>query len=492
MTIATAILLAAVFTRPMERVVTMDPIMAQSAYDYRASRLVYESVLSIDYAARPYRVAPGACELPEVSADGMVYRFRLRDGELTSEDAVREIERLRNPTNAAPGGFMLRKVVSVTALGEREFEICLSERQHVFPWMLTYVGIAKRDGSGTGAYELVSWRKNHEMVFRRRGERGARSEERGGFDEIRYLVIDDMSTQWLMFLKGEIDMLGEISRDNWDSIISADGRLAPKLEAEGVRLCETSTLDSMYIGVNMSDPVLGKNRKLRQALNAAFDFEAWRKFYNGRIEMSDGPIPHGVDGRLETPFKYASDLSLAKRLMAEAGYADGIDPATGRRLVLHLAIGRANQDSREAGELLAAFYERVGVRLELSFMTWDAFCKALNERRCQLYRIGWVGDYPDAENFLQLFHSRNVSPGPNHSNYENPEFDREYDAAMATSDVAERNAHWRRCQEIIREDCPWVFTHYPKSYSLVRRRVGNYLPGAFPYGNERYYKVAEP
>jgi len=286
-------------------------------------------------------------------------------------------------------------------------------------------------------------------------------------------------------------MLGEISRDNWDSVMTADGRLQPRLAAQGVCLYETQTLDSMYVGVNMDDPVLGPNRKLRQALNCAFDFPAWRRFYNNSVEASDGPVPHGVEGRLETPFAYGFDLEKAKRLLSEAGYPNGVDPTTGRRLTLTMSIGKATQESREAGELMAAFYARIGLRLELAFMTWDAFLRAMNERRCQLYRIGWVGDYPDAENFLQLFHSDNVSPGANHSNYVNPAFDRAYEQAMASATAEERNVHWRTCQEIVREDCPWIFTHYPKAYSLVRKRVENYVPGAFPYGNEQYYRVRE-
>ena len=483
MSLLAVLLATAVFTRPMERVSTLDPVKVQSMYDSRAAKLVYESVLAIDYAARPYRLTAGACELPEVSADGRVYRFRMRGSGLTAHDVVRELERVRDPETASPSGYMLVKVESMRALDEKNLEIRLKERQHVFPWMLTYVGIRRADGEGTGPYRLKSWWKNHEMVFERR------QSVADGFDVVRYLVIDDVSTQWLMFLKGEIDMLGEISRDNWDAVIRADGQLDKSLVEQGVRLYESPTLDVLFLGMNMRDPILGPNRKLRQALNCAFDDPAWEKFYNGRIQPCDGPVPNGVGGRLETPFPYAYDLAKAKRLMAEAGYPDGIDPKTGRRLVLTLSIGRASQDSREAGELTAAFYEKIGVKLELSFMTWDAFLKAVNDGRVQLFRMGWVGDYPDAENFLQLFHSRNVSPGANHTNYINPAYDREYDAAMASVTEAERNRHWARCQEIVREDCPWVFTHFPKTYSLVRRRVGNYIPGAFPYGNEQYYRM---
>ena len=239
----------------------------------------------------------------------------------------------------------------------------------------------------------------------------------------------------------------------------------------------------------MKDPVLGGNKLLRQALSRAFDFPAWQRFFNGRIDPAPSPVPQGVDGVLDEPSPYSFDLEDAKRLLALAGYPDGIDPATGRRLVLTLSIGRATQDSREAGELLASFFAKIGVKLELSFHVWGEFLSAVNEGRVQMYMMGWVGDYPDAENFLQLFYSKNSSPGPNHSCYSSAAFDAAYDAAMSATDESVRCEYWRECQRIVREDCPWIFTHYPKSYSLVRPRVGNYIPSAFPYGSEKFYRA---
>ena len=478
---------AATFTRSLERVSTMDPAQGRSVYDARAQRLVYKSVLEVDYHARPYRVAPCACGLPTVSDDGLAYRFEVIDGELTADDVVRSLERLRDPAAVSPNKWVLNDVDSISAADSRTVDIRLKRKCHYFPWLMTMpaAAVMKSDGSGTGAFVLDSWWKNHEMVFRRR------QPVPGMFDEVRYVVVDDVSTQWLMFLKGETDFLGEISRDNWDAVIGPNGELDPALAKSGVKLYSIPTLDTMYIGINMRDPVLGGNKKLRQALNAAFDYPAWERFYSGRITKAGGPVPPGIAGFLDEPFEYSFDLEKAKRLMAEAGYPGGIDPATGRRLVLTLAIGRASQDSREAGELVAAFYEKIGVKLELSFQTWDAFLKSVNEGRVQLYRMGWVGDYPDAQNFLQLFHSANTSPGPNHSNYESEEFDKMYDMALAAATADEREECWRGCQRILREDCPWVFTHFNKSNMLVRPTVGNYVPSVFPYGAEEHYTVME-
>ncbi len=493
MTVLATLFLAATFTRPMERVHSIDPIQAQSIYDSSVVQLLYRTPLTIDYAARPYRLMPGVCELPEVSADGLTYVFRMatqavNEPQVTAADVVRSLERLRDPSNASPGGWTMKTVRSIRVREDGAVEIVLKERSHVFPWMMamSYAAVRRADGSGTGPFVLESWRKNHDMVFRRRAPVPA-----GAFETVRYLVVGDVSTQWLMFLTGELDYLGEISRDNWDAIFGPDGRLDARLEKEGVKLFSVPSMDIRYIGFNMRDKILGANKKLRQALTCAFDFPTWRAFYNNRIDPADGPIPPGVDGKLDAPFPFPFDLARAKQLLAEAGYPDGIDPTTGRRLVLELAIGRASQDSREAGELLASFFARIGVKLELSFSTWGAFLRAVNEGRVQMYMMGWVGDYPDAENFLQLFHSKNKSPGPNHSDYSNPAFDAAFDAAMNSLNAEERNRQWRRCQEILLEDCPWIYTHFPKTCTLVRPTVRNYIPGNFPYGQEQYFKTGE-
>ena len=479
---------ASVFTRPLERVNSLDPVKAQSVYDSRAVCLYAETPLEIDYAARPYRLKRGLCELPEISQDGLTYTFRMvPDAPLGASDVKRALDHLRDPATLSPGGWTMKAVEDISTRGEQTLVIRLKHRLHVFPWMLAmaYTAVLDKDGCGTGPYRLARWRKNHEMSFVRNPSWRGWGSNPAPFDEVRYWVIDDVSTQWLMFLKGEIDFLGEISRDNWDSIVDGDGQLDVRLVAEGVRLTASPSLDIRYIGFNMRDSVLGKNVALRRALTCAFDFPAWRKFYNGRIDAADSPVPVGVAGHLDEPSPYGFDLERAKALLSEAGYPGGIDPKTGRRLKLELSIGRPTQDSREAGELLASFFARIGIKLELQFHTWEAFLRAVNEGRSQMYMMGWVGDYPDAENFLQLFYSKNASPGPNHSCYANADYDRVYEAAMACADDAAREEYWRTCQRILREDCPWIFTHFPKSYTLIRPRVGNYIPSAFPYGGER-------
>ena len=135
------VLAASTFVRPLERVSTMDPAAAQSAYDARAIQLVYETPLAIDYVARPYRLVPGFCELPSISEDGLVYVFKLsphvRGGKekLTAEDMVRSLERLRSPDIISPNGWVMKDVSTVRALDLDTVEIRLNRRVRYFSWL---------------------------------------------------------------------------------------------------------------------------------------------------------------------------------------------------------------------------------------------------------------------------------------------------------------------------------------------------------------------
>jgi len=351
---------------------------------------------------------------------------------------------------------------------------------------------------GSGPYRLTVWRRNHEMIFERnlswRGwQRGPAVVMPGGdvpFDRIVCRIIDDTATRWLAFLAGELDLHGDIDRDNWDAVVDDQTHLRPELAQKGFHLAGMPTLSIVYVGFNMEDPVVGPNKKLRQALNCAFDGEAWETFMNRRVLPADGPVPPGSTGYAREPFAYKFNLARARQLLTEAGYPGGRDPITGRRLVLTLDLGQTTQEARESMELLAAFFERIGIELQPQYQLFPKFLRKIASKETQMCRLSWAADHPDAENFLQLFYSRNISPGPNHSNYANPAFDRLYEQACSTTDTVARLELYRQMQAIVREDCPWVFMCYPCAYSLHPDRLHNYRPHDFPYGMEKYLRIA--
>ncbi len=453
-----------------------------------------------------------------VVARDFVYALqRLTDHKVASSGAWLVLDNIRGmrafserSAGRAPTDYA-REIEGLQALDEHTLRIELTRPFPQFAWLLamSYTVAVPREavemyGSafgehpvGSGPYGLASWRRNHEMVFVRNtawrgwqcGPAAVAPGAPAPLDRIVYRVISDPDTRWLAFLSGELDFQGDIPRDNWDAVVDSQARLRPELAQKGLTLTGMPTLEVAYIGFNMEDPVLGPNKKLRQALNCAFDSTSWELFMNRRVVRADGAVPPGAAGYAREPFAYNFDLARARQLLSEAGYPGGRDPQTGRRLALALDIGQTTQDARESTELLAAFLERAGIELQPQYQTFPAFLRKILRKETQMFRLGWVGDYPDAENFLQLFYGRNLSPGPNRSNYVNPAFDRLYEASCATTDESARQELYRQMQAILREDCPWLFLHFPRAYSLHPARLQNYQPHDFPYGMEKYLRI---
>lgn len=536
----------------MGRIRGFDPAQAGDIATAMAVSQVYEGLLQVGYSARPYKVEPNlAAELPVWSADGLTCTLRLRPGlrfqddpcfpggrgrAIAASDVVYSIQRVADPRSGATGYWAFRghiagldayreacglgtasnvaaAVAGLEALDAQTLRFRLTHCWPQFEWVLTlpvafvvpheavrsYGADFARHPVGSGPYLLKSWRPNYRMEFARNPQwsaAGRRELETGResagalphIDRVIWNVVGDASTAWLLFLRGSLDVVG-LARDNGDAVLTAEGRLTDDLAARGVRMASAPALDTAYIGFNMDDPVVGTNRALRQALTCAFDRAAWLRYHQGRVVEASGPIPPGIDGYLAAPTPFPFDLGRARSLLAQAGYPGGNDPATGHRLELRLELGAADAETRETAELLVHFMDLIGVSLIPSYNNRPSFFRKLEQRRAQLFALDWAADYPDAENFLQLFYAANASPGPNRANYRNPEFDRLYEQALATRDRAARAALYRSMAAIVQFDCPWIFRHHPVGYALYRQGLHNYAPHDFPYGMIKYYEI---
>ena len=533
------------FRRAQPSINTLDPAHGSDTSVNSAMSLIFQPLLEYDYDARPYRLIPGAAvAVPEPEADGKTYIFKLREAyycddpcfggkrrKVTAQDFVYAWKRLADRQVGGSGEWLIggikgmtafaeassgeaptdysREVEGLQALDEQTLRVELVRPSNQFLYFLTMCymapvpeeavayygqrGLAEHP-VGAGAYKLRSWWRGYEMIFDRNPEWYGwqtldTTADTQPFETIRYPIVKDASTQWLMLLTGQLDFLEQIDRNNMDIAIDPDMGLSPELKARGIQLFTSPTLKLYYLGINMDDPVLGKNKALRQAVNAAFDTARWETYYRGRVRALNTVAPPHLQDALQTPFPYAFDTEKARKLMVEAGYPGGINPATGKPLVLTVEVGNATQDTTESMELVASFLSAIGIKLEISVNTWQAMLEKVRLRQAQLFLMGWVGDYPDIETFMQLFLSRNQSPGPNRSNYVNAEVDRYYDIAVASRNQEEISQYWQAVQRIVLEECPWVLLHYALDFSLVNERVLNYKPHNFPYGMEKYYRV---
>ena len=547
------------------RIRGFDPAKVADVSSAQAIQRIYEGLLQVAYLDRPYRLEPLLAEsMPDRSADGLTYTFRLRRGiffagdpcfpggrgrELVAEDFVYSLKRLADQKVASTGWWAFegrirgldefraasagagptdyaRPVEGLRAVDSHTVQIQLVEPYPQFLWVLAlhYAVAVPREAVefygdrfsshpvGTGPYRLAEWRRNYRMIFERnlkwaetgRIDRYPAAGEPGDaeaglltdagkplpfIDRIVSYVVADPATQWMMFLRAQLDE-SDIARDNWSVVVDARGELLPELRARGIRLAVMPQLRVTYVGYNHDDPVVGTNRLLRQAIACAFNTEEWIRLHNGRVRRAVGPIPGALPGSEPgyEPFRF--DLPRARQLLAEAGYPEGRDPATGRRLELTLELGRADDlELRQSAELLAAFFERIGILLRLSFNNGPAFYDKLERGQAQMFYLSWIGDYPDAENFLQCFYGPNASPGPNRANYTNPAFDRLYEQARILDDSPERTELYRRMARLAIDDCAWLFMSEPLIYTLHQDRIRNRKPHMFSFGMEKYYRL---
>lgn len=354
--------------------------------------------------------------------------------------------------------------------------------------------------AGSGPFAVTQWTKDFIIRMKRytdyrkellpSAENPAdRTRKLPLLDEITCYLVKQPLAAWLMFLQGELDYCS-LSGENFEAVVNDEMELSPALRKRGIRLISAPDLQTNYIGFNFSDPVLGSNVNLRRAISLAFDKDLRCRTSNGRLIPANGPVPPGADGFLkdyEGPYG-RFNVELAKEYMKKAGYPGGMDPETGRNLELTFDQAGSSTLYRQIAEMLAADLKRIGIVLRPEFNNRSRFFQKLNQGQFQLFRLSWTGDYPDAENFLQLFYGPN-SDSCNRIFFRDAEFDRMYEEVRPMPDSGERTAKYEKMSKLLTEKCPWIFESYTVSFMLTHRWVTNYVPHDFGFNAWKYFSV---
>lgn len=401
-------------------------------------------------------------------------------------------------------------------------------------------GMAKKNISldwypvGTGPYMLTVNNPNRQMVLERnpnyQGETYPAEGEPGDaaaglladagkplpfIDKVVFSLEKEQIPYWNKFLQGYYDASG-IGSDTFDQAVQFSGQgditLTEDMERRGIRLQTSLATSVFYLGFNMLDPLVGaaageRARKLRLAISIAIDQEEFISiFRNGRGVPSHGPIPPGIFGYRDAdaaginPYVYEwrkdqpqrKNIEQAKKLLAEAGYPNGRDAKTGQPLLLHLDTTSSGADSKARLDWYINQFARLGVQLVIRATDFNRLQDKLRRGTAQLYFLGWNADYPDPENFLFLLHGaqgRAQTQGENASNYKNPEFDQLFDRMKHMANGAERQVIIDRMIELLRHDAPWVWSYFPKDYTLHHGWVFNRKPNQIANNGLKYQRL---
>jgi ABC-type transport system substrate-binding protein len=473
-------------------------------YDYlaRPSRLAPRAAAALPEMSESgqvyvFRIRPGI-----LFADDPAFKGRPR--ELVAADYIYAIKRLADPKLHSPWRYLVETKIAgladviktaeksgkfdydaplagLQALDKHTLKITLSEPDYNYPYILATptMGAVAREvvehyGTsimahpvGTGPYRLDKWVRSSRIELAAnpnyRGHTWDFAPVEAGdevlvaamkgkklptIDRIEIAIMDEDQARLLAFQNGELDLF------------QLDGPLAPKmldgdrLKAEfvgnGAKLSRIIDPEIQYPYLNMRDPVVGGLAKekiaLRRAILMAYDETAEiRVIHNGQGVVIDYPVPPGVVGHLPGYRRTdATNIALANALLDRFGYPAGADGwrtlPDGKPLAITLTT-RPDSLGRQQEEMWKRSFDAIHIRLNSDKKKFPEILKA--EKSCQLQmRVNrWIADFPDGENFMQLFYSGNIGQS-NTSCTAIPEFDALFQKATRLPQGAERDALW--------------------------------------------------
>lgn len=314
---------------------------------------------------------------------------------------------------------------------------------------------------------------------------------------------------WNKFLQGYYDSAG-ISSDNFDQaieIVNSKLALSEEMTDKNISLIKTVEPSIFYWGFNMLDPVVGgyseSNRKLRQAISIVFDVEEYVNiFRNGRGTIAHSPIPPGlmdIDNEQDfNKYVYQSklvkkNLDTAKKLLAEAGYPNGIDSKTGDPLVINYdAVSSGNPSDGAFFNWMREQFDKLNIKLNIRATQYNRFRNKMSAGMAQMFMWGWNADYPDPENFLFLFlceQGRVNHNGENSANYCNKKYDELFQQMQSTTESANKQVIIQQMIEMLRYDSPWIFGVYNELFVLKHGWMQPSKPLAVGNNNLKYLSL---
>jgi ABC-type transport system substrate-binding protein len=392
---------------------------------------------------------------------------------------------------------------------------------------------------GTGPYMMMEYVQDRRHVIRRnpnfRGEpypcEGSLEDKAAGLlddcgktmpfiDEIVFNIEKEAVPLDTKFRQGYLDVpeLDQTSFGNAYKIQMEDApNFAKEFEDKRIKLVRSVDISNWIIGFNWLDPVVGKgdtpaqqrkNRKLRQALSIAIDWDEYNRIFpKAAGETAQGPLPAGLFGsRHGTPagldpitHKLVDGQAVrrpiedARKLLAEAGYPDGRDEKTGKPLVLNYDYqSAATPETKASLDWMSKQFAKLNIQLEIRATDFNQFQDKIHHGKHQIFFAGWQADYPDAENFLFLLYGPNgksTNDGENIANYQNDEYDRLYAQLRLMDDGPAKQAVIDQMVHIVQEDAPWSFGYFPYASGAYHHWVHNGVPSIMVRDPARYMRL---
>ena len=473
---------------------TLDPALNSAIDASNTIITIFEPLLLIN---ENNEVIGGQAESWEASEDGLTWTFTMRDGlkwsdgtDLTAKDFEYSFKRMANPDTAAPyaetclgmiDGFDAAQAGDTDALNVKASDdgktltIVLSYPCSYFDKMAAFASMspvqqATVEANGdawctsaetfvsNGPYMITEWTPSERIVLSKNPNYvGGWDSSKIVSDSITLLLLEDSSASFAAYNSGEAVLIKDVPTDEIPSLTKAE---------DGGDFYVDTILGTYYVSLNLQRDAF-QDAKVRKALSLAIDRDyVANTIMQGTYSTADSIVGPGIVDESgyfhdngNAPYisaDYEANLAEAKKLLEEAGYPNGEGYPT-----IEYSTNDAGYHVPLA-EYLQQAWGDLGITLTINKMEWSSFTPARRAGEYDVARNGWVMDYNDPSNMLDLFCTDN---GNNDGKYSNPDFDAAIDASRV-ADSAEHFAQLHKAEDILMEDAGCLPIAYYNDYWL--------------------------
>jgi len=489
---------------------SLDPAFAKNQSIMWVVHQLFNTLVETD---NDLNLVPSLAKRWEISEDRKTYTFFLRDDvffhddaafesgkgrKMTAADVVYSFNRIMDKQTASPGSWIFnRKVDSLrafTAVNDTIFQLKLQKPYQPILGILSmqYCSIVPREAVekygvdfrahpvGTGPFQFVAWDEGQALVLKKNQnyfEKDKQGKQLPYLDGVKVSFYDSKATEFLLFRQKQLDFINDIESSFKDEVLTKKGELRKNWEGKIV-LQTHPYLNIEYLGILFdTSNVLVKNspvklKAIRQAINYGFDRRKMILYLRNSlgIPAESGFVPAGLPSFDSTEVDgYYYDPAKSRELLKQAGFPNGKGLAPIKLYTIPIYSDLAS--------FIAKQLEEVGIPVQVDVVQKSFLLELTSNSRALFFRGSWIADYPDAENYLSVFYSKNPAP-PNYTRYNNPEFDEVFEKALAETNDSLRYKLYRRADQIVINDAPVVPLWYDEVIHLVQPNVTGFEANA--------------
>ena len=445
-----------------------------------------------------------------ISDDGKTYTFNLRNDVIfhnsevfdtdkrivVASDFIYSLKRLFDPKTASPGAWVMNYLDKDTLdngfLAPNDSTLVLQLKQS-FPGFLgilsmpycsvvpkeviEHYGKAFRNHPiGTGPFYLKTWREGEKLVLRKNKnyfETNKKGEQLPFLEAVAIRFISDKQSEFLEFSKGEIDFISGVHNSYKDELLTRAGALREKYHSK-ISMTKAPYLNTEYLGFLVSSENSVVNQKyLRKAINFGFDRRKMLSYLRNNIgtPAEQGFIPRGLPSFDENLKVYTFDKDSALHYLELSGYRKN---KTAPEITL-----TTTSDYVDLCEYIQHELSDLGIKVTIDISSGATFRDQVASGKLDFFRASWIADYPDAENYLSLFYSKNFSPnGPNYTHFQNISYDSLYEKSLLEVNDSIRRNLYRQMDKLLMEEAPIVPLFYDEVIRFSQKNINNFETNA--------------